>query len=157
MGLQLPSCAIMFYQRVCIVLLVRNGQERSNLSKSLHCQACRGKKKVFFFFLNLGHRENERWVFRARGQTSLVWTWQQGGFCDFFVPPAACYFGIIKESFPRYHIQPHWPCFYLREVGSQNWDLELLNGLSFFYLWQIYFSAARNPCLKNERRRKKII
>lgn len=51
-------------------------------------------------------------------------------FC-FLAPPAACYFGIIKESFPRYHSQPRWPRFYLREAASQRWDLELLNGLSF--------------------------
>lgn len=51
-------------------------------------------------------------------------------FC-FLAPPPACYFGIIKESFPRYHSQPRWPRFYLREAASQRWDLELLNGLSF--------------------------
>lgn len=131
MGLQLPSCAIMFYQWGCIVLLVRNGQERSNLSKSLHCQTCCNKKKSNFFQIWVTEKMKDE--FSELQDKRLLCEPGSTRFCFvFFGPPAACYFGIIKESLPRYHSQPHRPCFYLREVASQNWDLELLNGAVCF-------------------------
>lgn len=124
MGLQLPSCTIMFYQWGCIVLLVRNGQERST--------ARHAETKKFPFFLKKKSGSQRKWKMSSQSSRTNVSCVNPTArlFC-FLVPPTACYFGIIKESFPRYHSQPRWPCLYLREAASQRWDLELLNGLSF--------------------------
>lgn len=88
------------------------------------------QRNVLFFFFKSGSQR--KWKMSSQSSRTNVSCVNRTArlFC-FLVPPASCYFGIIKESFPRYHSQPRWPCFYLREAASQRWDSELLNGLSF--------------------------
>lgn len=144
MGLQLPSCVIMFYQRGHVVSLVTNRRERSNLSSSAEMGTARNvaaKKKKTTFFLYLGHRENERWSFRAAGHTAPVCSPSQNPTASlFFFPPITS--ELSKRAFADTNRSQTDLVRTLGEQEAHSEASELLNGLSFF----LFFFP---PCLSD--------